>query len=81
MNTIFFSEVDDNKETNFNGETMTFTLQSIKIKKNMCFRFHEGCITNLIAFAPSERVSKDSKRIHNALVAGTDLVQQKLIVI
>ena len=31
-NTItFYLEVDDNEEVDFNGETMTFTLQMIKI--------------------------------------------------
>ena len=32
VNTIFFYlEDDDNKEVKFNGETLTFTLQMIKI--------------------------------------------------
>ena len=32
LNTItFYLEDDNNKEVNFNGETLTFTLQMIKI--------------------------------------------------
>ena len=31
MNTTFYLEDDNNKEVNFNGETLTFTLQMIKI--------------------------------------------------
>ena len=36
LNTItFYLEDDNNKEVDFNGETLTFTLQMIKIKTNM----------------------------------------------
>ena len=38
LNTIiFYLEANDRKEVDFNGETLTFTLQMIKIRKNMFF--------------------------------------------
>ena len=38
LNTItFYSEEDNNEEVNFNGETLTFTLQMSKIWTNMFF--------------------------------------------
>ena len=66
----FYLEDDNNEEVDFNGETLTFTLQMIKIYYNM-FK-HNYLYTN--------RTLKNSNQIVIALVANTDLVQKKSLV-
>ena len=59
-------EDDNNKEVNFNSETLTFTLQMIKIWTNM---FTQNYLSN-------KWTLKNSNQIVIALEENTDLVQK-----